>query len=153
MAYDKVLNLANRLQKMGACVVNGHTWFIHGRNLIRRASIINREWWTVEVFTFSHVVNCVDDHPNTFDERKSNDHVYGDMGTSCDHERRVIAIQSLVWQAKQETNLQLGGHSFLLVPNDSHQDNGRIVLRGKNLLYAVRIALRDGCKEGKAARR
>jgi hypothetical protein len=76
----EVLDVMNRLQEVGASVVNGCTRFVNCRYLIRRALVINREWRTVEVLAFSHVVNCVDDHPNTFDERKSNDCVYRDMG-------------------------------------------------------------------------
>jgi hypothetical protein len=133
-------------------VVNRSTRFVHDRNLIRRAPIVNGEWGTFEVLAFCHVIDCVNDHPDAFDKREANYRVDRDIRTSRDHEGRIVTVQCFVWKAKKEAGFQLGSHCLRLVPNDSHEDDGRIILRGKNLHHAVWIALRDGCKEVKTAR-
>ena len=68
----EVFNFANRLLKVGMSVVNWNTRFVHDRNLIRRTPIVNGERRTFEVLAFSHVIDCVNDHPDAFDKRESN---------------------------------------------------------------------------------
>ncbi len=58
----------------------------------------------------------------------------------------------LYGRQNRKPTFQLGSHCFQLVSlNDSHEDNGHIILRGINLHNTVRIALRDGCEICKAA--
>jgi len=42
--------------------LDGGTRFVRDRNMIRRASIINRECWTVEILALSQVVDKVEYH-------------------------------------------------------------------------------------------
>jgi hypothetical protein len=56
-----------------------------------------------------------------------------------------------VWKAKKEADFQIGSHCLCLVPSDSHEDDGCIILRGKNLHHTVRIALCNGYEEVKTA--
>ncbi len=88
----EVLNFANPLLQEAMSVVNKNTRFVHDRNLIRRAPIVNGERRTVEVLAFSHVIDCVNYHPNAFDKRKTNYGIDRDIGTSCDHEGQIVAI-------------------------------------------------------------
>ena len=59
----------NDLRRFGN--LDGGTRFVRDRNMIRRASIINRECWTVEILALREVVDEVQDHPRSLHERQA----------------------------------------------------------------------------------
>jgi hypothetical protein len=66
--------------------LDSSTRFVRDRHMIRRASKINGERWTVEILAFCHVVEEVENHPCPLHERQAENSVDGDVGTRCDQE-------------------------------------------------------------------
>ncbi len=60
--------------------------FVRERDMIRRASKINQERWTVKIFALGQIVEEVKNHPRPLHERQAENGVDGDVRTCCDQE-------------------------------------------------------------------
>ncbi len=65
---------------------DGSTRFVRDRDMIRRSSEIDREWWTVEILTFGQVVDEVENHPCPLHEGQAQNGVDRDVRTRSDQE-------------------------------------------------------------------
>ncbi len=85
--------------------VDGSTRVVRDRNMIRRASEINREGRTVEILAFGQVVNEVQYHARPLHKWQAQNGVDGDVRTRGDQEQGFLPIRRLVGEVKLKSHL------------------------------------------------
>ncbi len=73
---------------------------------------------------FHHVVNCVDDHTGSSDQRETKNRVHAHLGPGGNYKRGWASISSEIWQVKLESHGEVRGNTLRLILSNPNRIMG-----------------------------